>query len=138
MPPNLAIPGEVPSLAACTPVPAAKWLMEQGLPLEPPLVGGFMGTPWPPPVLAGAQQVSGVHSSPEALLTMCCLPTDTVRDTTAAQQALLVAKNVDLFPQNQERFSDGHIDVWWIVHDGGLLMLLPFLLRQHKVGTVVT
>lgn len=56
-----------------------------------------------------------------------------MRDTTAAQQALLVAKNVDLFPQNQERFSDGHIDVWWVVHDGGLLMLLPFLLRQHKV-----
>jgi hypothetical protein len=26
----------------------------------------------------------------------------------------------------------GSIDVWWIVHDGGLLMLLPFLLRQHK------
>ncbi|GAB5567405.1 solute carrier family 12 member 7 isoform X3 [Prionailurus iriomotensis] len=58
---------------------------------------------------------------------------ETVRDTTAAQQALLVAKNVDLFPQNQERFSDGDIDVWWVVHDGGLLMLLPFLLRQHKV-----
>lgn len=69
---------------------------------------------------------------------MCCLSADTVRDTTAAQQALLVAKNVDLFPQNQERFSDGHIDVWWIVHDGGLLMLLPFLLRQHKVGAGVT
>uniref|UniRef100_H0X6Q9 Solute carrier family 12 member 7 n=1 Tax=Otolemur garnettii TaxID=30611 RepID=H0X6Q9_OTOGA len=59
---------------------------------------------------------------------------DTVRDTTAAQQALLVAKNVDLFPQNQERFGGGSIDVWWIVHDGGMLMLLPFLLRQHKVG----
>ncbi|XP_057565940.1 solute carrier family 12 member 7 [Hippopotamus amphibius kiboko] len=58
---------------------------------------------------------------------------DTVRDTTAAQQALLVAKNVDLFPQNHERFGGGHIDVWWVVHDGGLLMLLPFLLRQHKV-----
>ncbi|XP_024837321.1 solute carrier family 12 member 7 isoform X1 [Bos taurus] len=58
---------------------------------------------------------------------------DTVRDTTAAQQALLVAKNVDLFPHNQQRLSGGHIDVWWIVHDGGLLMLLPFLLRQHKV-----
>lgn len=58
---------------------------------------------------------------------------DTVRDTTAAQQALLVAKNVDLFPNNQERLSAGHIDVWWVVHDGGLLMLLPFLLRQHKV-----
>ncbi|XP_062986280.1 solute carrier family 12 member 7 isoform X2 [Elgaria multicarinata webbii] len=58
---------------------------------------------------------------------------DTVRVTTAAQQALLVAKNIDLFPANQERFSEGNIDVWWIVHDGGMLMLLPFLLRQHKV-----
>ena len=27
----------------------------------------------------------------------------------------------------------GNIDVWWVVHDGGLLMLLPFLLKQHKV-----
>lgn len=26
----------------------------------------------------------------------------------------------------------GFLDVWWIVHDGGLLMLLPFLLRQNK------
>nr|XP_012996308.1 solute carrier family 12 member 7 isoform X1 [Cavia porcellus] len=58
---------------------------------------------------------------------------DTVRDTTAAHQALLVAKNIDAFPQNQERLGEGHIDVWWIVHDGGMLMLLPFLLRQHKV-----
>lgn len=47
--------------------------------------------------------------------------------------ALLVPKNVAMFPPNSERFSEGHIDVWWIVHDGGMLMLLPFLLRQHKV-----
>ncbi|KAI1902138.1 hypothetical protein AGOR_G00041620 [Albula goreensis] len=59
---------------------------------------------------------------------------ETVRETTAAHQALLVAKNIDTFPTNQERLSEGGtIDVWWIVHDGGLLMLLPFLLRQHKV-----
>nr|XP_056718459.1 solute carrier family 12 member 7 isoform X2 [Euleptes europaea] len=58
---------------------------------------------------------------------------DTVRETTAAQQALLVAKNIDLFPMNQERFTEGNVDVWWIVHDGGMLMLLPFLLRHHKV-----
>ncbi|KAF2980451.1 hypothetical protein EK904_014095 [Melospiza melodia maxima] len=43
---------------------------------------------------------------------------DTVRETTSAQQALLVAKNIDLFPTNQERFTEGNIDVWWIVHDG--------------------
>lgn len=26
----------------------------------------------------------------------------------------------------------GHIDIWWIVHDGGILMLIPFLLKQHR------
>ncbi|XP_045907219.1 solute carrier family 12 member 7-like isoform X3 [Micropterus dolomieu] len=57
---------------------------------------------------------------------------ETVRETTEAHQALLVAKNIDHFPGNQERL-EGTIDVWWIVHDGGLLMLLPFLLSQHKV-----
>ncbi|XP_062336797.1 solute carrier family 12 member 7-like isoform X1 [Osmerus eperlanus] len=58
---------------------------------------------------------------------------ETVRETTSAHQALLVAKNIDHFPSNQARLGQGTIDVWWIVHDGGLLMLLPFLLRQHKV-----
>ncbi|XP_061653450.1 solute carrier family 12 member 7-like isoform X2 [Phyllopteryx taeniolatus] len=58
---------------------------------------------------------------------------ETVKETTEAHQALLVAKNIDHFPRNQERLKDGTIDVWWIVHDGGLLMLLPFLISQHKV-----
>ncbi|XP_078509105.1 solute carrier family 12 member 5 [Lissotriton helveticus] len=56
-----------------------------------------------------------------------------VRETTAAHLALIVAKNVAMFPGNQEKFSEGFIDVWWIVHDGGMLMLLPFLLKHHKV-----
>ncbi|XP_028649445.1 solute carrier family 12 member 6-like isoform X3 [Erpetoichthys calabaricus] len=58
---------------------------------------------------------------------------NTVRVTTTAHLALLVPKNISLFPANSEHFSEGNIDVWWIVHDGGMLMLLPFLLRQHKV-----
>ncbi|KAM5192403.1 solute carrier family 12 member 6 isoform 1-T1 [Mantella aurantiaca] len=57
----------------------------------------------------------------------------TVRVTTAARLALLVAKNVSLFPGSRETLAEGNIDVWWIVHDGGMLMLLPFLLKQHKV-----
>ncbi|KAJ8401345.1 hypothetical protein AAFF_G00385760 [Aldrovandia affinis] len=56
-----------------------------------------------------------------------------VRETTSAHLALLVPKNISAYPSNGERFTEGHIDVWWIVHDGGMLMLLPFLLRQHKV-----
>ncbi|XP_034039041.1 solute carrier family 12 member 7-like isoform X2 [Thalassophryne amazonica] len=58
---------------------------------------------------------------------------ETVRETTAAHLALLVAKNIDHFPSNQDGLKGGSIDIWWIVHDGGLLMLLPFLLSQHKV-----
>ncbi|KAK2862896.1 hypothetical protein Q5P01_002429 [Channa striata] len=58
---------------------------------------------------------------------------NTVRVTTAAHLALLVPKNISLFPTNSEPYTEGYIDVWWIVHDGGMLMLLPFLLRQHKV-----
>uniref|UniRef100_A0AAR2JU56 Solute carrier family 12 member 5b n=1 Tax=Pygocentrus nattereri TaxID=42514 RepID=A0AAR2JU56_PYGNA len=58
---------------------------------------------------------------------------EVVRETTAAHLALIVPKNISAYPSNGERFTEGHIDVWWIVHDGGMLMLLPFLLRQHKV-----
>lgn len=61
------------------------------------------------------------------------LYSDTVRCTTAAHLALMVPKNVSFYPSNHERFTDGNIDVWWIVHDGGMLMLLPFLLKLHKV-----
>ncbi|KAM3871926.1 solute carrier family 12 member 5b [Diretmus argenteus] len=58
---------------------------------------------------------------------------EVVRETTVASMALLVPKDIASYPSNGERFTEGYIDVWWIVHDGGMLMLLPFLLRQHKV-----
>lgn len=56
---------------------------------------------------------------------------DTVKNVGAGQMALLVLKGIRDFPSSTEKLK-GTIDVWWIVHDGGLLMLLPFLLRQHK------
>ncbi|XP_013394889.1 solute carrier family 12 member 6 isoform X4 [Lingula anatina] len=57
----------------------------------------------------------------------------TVRSVSAAQLALLVPKNINMYPESQNEKYTGTIDVWWIVHDGGMLMLLPFLLKQHKV-----
>ncbi|TRY65511.1 hypothetical protein DNTS_021733 [Danionella cerebrum] len=59
---------------------------------------------------------------------------NTVRVSTTAHLALLVLKNISLFPSNSETCTEGFIDIWWIVHDGGMLMLLPFLLRQHKAS----
>ena len=45
--------------------------------------------------------------------------------------ALLAVKGINQFPDTSEKLS-GTIDIWWIVHDGGMLMLLPFLLKQHR------
>uniref|UniRef100_A0A8D8RU17 Solute carrier family 12 member 6 n=1 Tax=Cacopsylla melanoneura TaxID=428564 RepID=A0A8D8RU17_9HEMI len=56
---------------------------------------------------------------------------NTVRVVSAAKMALLVPKGINFFPDTSVKIV-GTIDVWWIVHDGGLLMLLPFLLRQHR------
>ncbi|KAJ8980702.1 hypothetical protein NQ317_019195, partial [Molorchus minor] len=56
---------------------------------------------------------------------------ETVRNVTAAHMALLVPKGINFFPNSTDKVS-GNIDIWWIVHDGGLLMLLPFLLKQHR------
>ncbi|KAJ4450561.1 hypothetical protein ANN_01988 [Periplaneta americana] len=55
----------------------------------------------------------------------------TVRNVAAARMALLVPKGINFFPDSSEKVV-GNIDIWWIVHDGGLLMLLPFLLKQHR------
>ncbi|TRY60725.1 hypothetical protein DNTS_029054 [Danionella cerebrum] len=40
---------------------------------------------------------------------------EVVRETTAGHMALLVPKNISAYPSNGERFTEGHIDVWWIV-----------------------
>ncbi|CAH2018230.1 unnamed protein product [Acanthoscelides obtectus] len=54
-----------------------------------------------------------------------------VRNVTSARMALLVPKGINFFPDSTDKVN-GNIDIWWIVHDGGLLMLLPFLLKQHR------
>merc|ERR1712218_151340 len=30
----------------------------------------------------------------------------------------------------------GTIDIWWMIHDGGFLILLSWLLMQHRVFTI--
>lgn len=47
------------------------------------------------------------------------------------QKVMLLAKGAP-FPPLNERLN-GNIDIWWIVADGGILLLLPFLLGKHPV-----
>eukprot|EP01041_Mallomonas_annulata_P001126 gene1126-2186_t len=50
----------------------------------------------------------------------------------SAKKALVVVKGTAYLPDRQEKLT-GTIDVWWVVHDGGLLLLIPYLLSLHKV-----
>ncbi|XP_065219429.1 solute carrier family 12 member 4 isoform X3 [Planococcus citri] len=55
----------------------------------------------------------------------------TIRNISASKMALLIPKGIKAFPDSNTKVA-GHIDIWWIVHDGGILMLIPFLLKQHR------
>lgn len=56
---------------------------------------------------------------------------DAIRFAAAAKMALIIPKGIMRYPESGDRIK-GNIDIWWIVHDGGLLMLLPFLMKQHR------
>ena len=50
----------------------------------------------------------------------------------SAEKALIVLRDTDnKLPQEVQ--TRGYIDVWWVVHDGGLLILLPYLLKLNRI-----
>uniref|UniRef100_A0A914WPA5 Solute carrier family 12 member 6 n=1 Tax=Plectus sambesii TaxID=2011161 RepID=A0A914WPA5_9BILA len=57
---------------------------------------------------------------------------DKIHRGAAMDMCLIVAKGLADFPEPRDRLT-GSIDVWWVLHDGGLLLLISFLLKQHKV-----
>uniref|UniRef100_A0A914GWH9 Uncharacterized protein n=1 Tax=Globodera rostochiensis TaxID=31243 RepID=A0A914GWH9_GLORO len=48
------------------------------------------------------------------------------------ENCMVVVKGITDFPRPNDRLR-GHMDIWWIVQDGGILMLIAYLLHQHKV-----
>lgn len=54
-----------------------------------------------------------------------------MRSVQVSLNALVVVKGVQSWPESCDKLG-GHIDIWWIVNDGGLLMLLAHLLKQHR------
>lgn len=48
--------------------------------------------------------------------------------------ALIITKGIDTWPVNSKlETQNGTIDLWWIIHDGGLLLLIVFLLKKHRI-----
>lgn len=65
-----------------------------------------------------------------------------------AKKTLLICKGSEMFPASHAKkvgsgenagvveIMTGHIDIWWIFDlfpSNGLMLLLPYLLQQHKV-----
>jgi hypothetical protein len=86
--------------------------------------------PWLFPLLCEIPQTLQIFT--HIHLTLASHFLDTLRVISKRHEALLVAKNLVTYPDNSERL-EGTVDVWWVVHDGGMMILLIFLLSQHKV-----
>jgi len=55
-----------------------------------------------------------------------------VQRVAAYNMAVLVVKGAEKVPEASARVA-GFIDIWWVVHDGGLMLLLSTILRKSKV-----
>eukprot|EP00123_Amoebidium_parasiticum_P011961 comp21026_c0_seq1/m.28237 comp21026_c0_seq1/g.28237 ORF comp21026_c0_seq1/g.28237 comp21026_c0_seq1/m.28237 type:complete len:1182 (-) comp21026_c0_seq1:729-4274(-) len=49
----------------------------------------------------------------------------------AENKAMLFAKGLDTFPAASFK-AQGYLDIWWVVQEGGLLLLVGHLLKQHR------
>eukprot|EP00040_Diaphanoeca_grandis_P032319 m.195625 g.195625 ORF g.195625 m.195625 type:complete len:1003 (-) comp32576_c0_seq1:270-3278(-) len=70
------------------------------------------------------------RTSPSASLLM-----STIRTAQAASLAVMIPKN---FPSDVNKVFTSTIDVWWILHDGGMLLLITYLLKQVKTWSKCT
>ncbi len=61
-----------------------------------------------------------------------CRFLDKVHRGAALDMCLLIPKGIVDWPDKDERLI-GTIDIWWILNDGGLLLLIGFLLRKSPV-----
>ena len=47
--------------------------------------------------------------------------------------ALMIFRGNHQYPSSTQLVTSGMIDVWWIIHDGGLLLLIPHILSKNAV-----
>eukprot|EP00928_Gymnodinium_smaydae_P075952 TRINITY_DN5897_c0_g3_i1.p1 TRINITY_DN5897_c0_g3~~TRINITY_DN5897_c0_g3_i1.p1 ORF type:complete len:1102 (-),score=265.99 TRINITY_DN5897_c0_g3_i1:399-3605(-) len=54
-----------------------------------------------------------------------------LRNALASEKAVLAVKGLRNMPSNEDQVH-GTIDVWWLIHDGGFLILLSWLLMHYR------
>lgn len=55
-----------------------------------------------------------------------------IRSIISLDKVVMIIKGLSNFPSINERLH-GTIDVYWVIHDGGVLTLISHLLRRHHV-----
>ena len=56
-----------------------------------------------------------------------------MQQATMRHKAVLLYHNMKDFPLEADGAQEEYIDVWWIKHDGGLLLLISHLLQKHRL-----
>lgn len=56
-----------------------------------------------------------------------------LRTAQACSLAILMPRFIDAFPQSKDAALTGTVDLWFIVHDGGILLLTAYLLLRNRV-----
>ncbi|VDK24740.1 unnamed protein product [Taenia asiatica] len=51
----------------------------------------------------------------------------------ACSLAILMPRFIEAFPQSKDAALTGTVDLWFIVHDGGILLLTAYLLLRNRV-----
>jgi hypothetical protein len=59
---------------------------------------------------------------------------NSLRYAKANESAIIITKGIDSWPiDKKSQYQSETIDIWWIIHDGGLLLLIVFLLKKRKM-----
>jgi len=58
---------------------------------------------------------------------------NTLKGLMNMKKAIVLFKGDDRYPHDRNIINSGIIDIWWVVHDGGLLLLLPYLLSRNHI-----
>lgn len=56
-----------------------------------------------------------------------------LRTAQACSLAILMPRFIEAFPQSKDAALTGTVDLWFIVHDGGILLLTAYLLLRNRV-----
>ena len=57
----------------------------------------------------------------------------TIQGITIMKRAVVLFKGSASYPRKGDKIESGLIDIFWVVEEGGLCLLLPYLLSQHRL-----